>query len=103
MSGFPSHLGISSDLRLLIVVPAVADVEVGFEFRYREMLPLLGLSQKGPALRGTECRRLTVQRSYCTISAHVLDYDFPTPDHELIPPSCVKVIATMRQKDFRSG
>jgi hypothetical protein len=61
MSGLPSHLGVSSDLRLLIVVPAVADVEVDFEFRYREMLPLLGLPQERPALKGTEGRRLTVQ------------------------------------------
>jgi hypothetical protein len=61
MSGFPSHPGISSDLRLLIVVPAGAGIEVGFEFRYREMLPLLGMPQERPALKGTEGRGLTVQ------------------------------------------
>ncbi len=61
MSGLPSHLGVSSDLRLLIVVPAAADVEIGFEFRYREMLPLLGLPKERPALKGTEGRGLTVQ------------------------------------------
>jgi hypothetical protein len=60
MSGLPSHLGTSSDLRFLIVVPAVADVEVGFKFHYREMLPLLGLPEERPALKATEGRGLTI-------------------------------------------
>jgi hypothetical protein len=55
------RIGISSDLRLLIVVPDVAGIELGFEFRYREMLPLLGMPQERPVLMGTEGRSLTVQ------------------------------------------
>jgi len=61
--------------------------KVGLEFRQREIFPLLSLGQKRASLKGTEGRRLTVQRSYRAISAHVFQYDFPTRRHELtLPP-----------------
>jgi hypothetical protein len=61
----------------LVVGPAVADLEVGFELRHCEMFPFLGLLQERPALKGTEGRSLTVQRSYRAVSAHVLQDGFP--------------------------
>ena len=45
----------------LVVGPAVADLEVGFELRHCEMFPFLGLLQERPALKGTEGGSLTVQ------------------------------------------
>jgi hypothetical protein len=61
----------------LVVCLAVADLEVGFELCYCATFPFLGLLQERPALKGTEGRSLTVQRSYRAVSAHILQDGFP--------------------------
>jgi hypothetical protein len=73
----PAQLRFSRYFPSLVVGPAVADLEVGFELRHCEMFPFLGLLQERPALKGTEGRSLTVQRSYRAVSAHVLQDGFP--------------------------
>jgi len=80
----------------LVVCLVVADLEVSFELCYCETFPFLGLLQERPALKGTEGRSLTVQRSYRAVSAYILqDGSLFIPVNPLLPCSsrtCVKTI-----------
>ncbi len=96
----PSRVGVWGDLRLLVVVQRTGH-KVGFEFCQREIFPFLSLAQERAALKGTEGRGLTVQRSYRAISAHVFQDDFPTRMHEHSPLSFPLLITTVGHNDFR--
>jgi hypothetical protein len=81
---FPSRVGVWGDLRLVVV--RRTDRKVGFKCRQRAIFPFLSLAQERAALKGTEGRGLTVQRSYRAILAHIFQDDFLTHMHELTLP-----------------
>jgi len=83
---FPLRVGAPGDFRLHVADRALTEIEVGFQLRYGEMLPFVGLPQKRTALKGTEGGGSPVQRSYCAVSAHVFHDNFPVRAHELGSP-----------------
>jgi hypothetical protein len=100
----PSRVGVWDDLRLVVV--RRIDRKVRFKYRQREIFPFLSLAQQRAALKGTEGRGLTVQRSYRAILAHVFQDDFPTCMHDLtlpcLSPCLLRLLATTIF-DFVSG
>ena len=101
----PSRVGVWGYLRLLVTVQPTGH-KVGFELCQRENFPFPSLAQERTALKGTEGRGLTVQRSYRAISAHVFQDGFPTRMHDLTLPClspCSLPMWTTTIFDFVSG
>jgi hypothetical protein len=92
-----------NDLRLLIVVWALADGEICFELRHGETFPRFGLVQERPALEWTEGRSLTAQRSCGAISTHVFHNDFPVHEHEFVLPPLCRQCGYIAQERFSIG